>query len=224
MDDPKKRFPKTVEDVADSDSTNDGSAIAGTMANALAQLAQMQAETARILAEMRTGGNGNAAVIQQLLDQQERLLVKHRPENYEPTGISAFFTEAEKAQYGTKPELRCKTVWAGREVRGDVETVDEILLLNKLEPGDYRVTKADGTRVPFQVRHKRDLNDRLEEVNVWFPCKNEHKQNHGSMISYCSQALGVALPTLDELQGELARLRAELASARVGMGQAAVPA
>ena len=180
-------------------------------------MAQVLARMTDLLAAVRTGGATDANMKQ--VELMERLLIKTQPENPQATGISAFFTEADKAQYGEKPTLRCKTVWAGREVFGDVETPEEILLLNRLEHGDYKVTKSDGNRIKFEVRLKRDDNDRLSEVNVWFPCKGEHKHNHGSMVSYCRQALGEAIPTASELMAEVARLRAELASAMVGVTQ-----
>lgn len=144
---------------------------------------------------------------------------REMPENKQPTGISAFFTEADKAQYGTKPELRCKTIWAGREIYGDVETPEEITLINKLPHGDFRVTKANGQSMTFQVRHTTDSNGKLANVNVWFPCSKENRHDHGSITSYCRQALGVAEPTVAELTAELARLKAEMASNLAGMSR-----
>ena len=81
------------------------------------------------------------------------------------------------------------------------------------------MTKADGNRIKFQVRHKFNDNDVLEEVNVWFPCKGADKHNHGSLISYCHQALGEAIPTATELLAEVARLKAELAASMTGVAR-----
>lgn len=206
IDDPKTR----VRPAEPKDETPD-------MATVLAQMAAMQQQTAELLLQMRQTGSGDSTVIEKLIEQQERLLVKSMPENPQPTGISAFFTLEDKEKYGTKPTLRCKTVWAGREVYGDVETPEEILLLNALPHGDFKVTRADGVKITFQVRHRKDDNDNLIEVNAWFPCSKEKKHNHGSMISYCRQALGVAEPTVAELNAEVARLKAELAATMAGM-------
>ena len=204
IDDPKKRL-KPIESDAEPPSAEP------SMAAVMARLTD-------VLAEMKAAQSGDQkeAALKQA-ELMERLLIKTQPENPQCAGISAFWTLEDKAQYGTKPTLRCKTIWAGRELYGDVETPEEILLINQLPHGDFKVTKADGNKVKFQVRHKLDDNGNLEEVNVWFPCKGIDKHNHRGMVSYCQQVLGLSEPSMAELEAEVARLRAELASAKVGV-------
>jgi hypothetical protein len=195
------------------------SAESASMASVLAQLAQMQQDTVKVLAEMRQSGSADGGIVERLLQQQEQLLVKTRPENYEPTGISAY-SYPEGNLKRPKPTLRCKTIWVGRELTGDTETPEEIELLNRLPAGDHFVTKANGQSIPFEVRHKLDANRKLAEVNIWFPTKGEHRGDHMSLISYCRQALGDAIPTVSQLEAEVLRLRAELEAARQGVMRA----
>lgn len=193
-----------------------------SMAAVLAQLAQLQVETVRILSEMKSTGNvGSAAVLEKMLDQQEQLLVKTKPENtsapmkseYRPLGAHAYPDLAFKCN---------KMTWCGYELTTDTLRVDEIEWLNKLEPGEFRVTKADGTKIPFKVtaKHSQSFDEalqrfKLEQLDIWFPCKGEHQQNHMSLVSYCQQAVNGSIPGTDELLREVARLKAELATLSV---------
>jgi len=152
----------------------------------------------------------------------ERLITKTHPENIDHPGIGIYsYPEGDLAH--PKPALQCKIYWVGYELRTDTLTPTEIELLNRLKPGEFRVTKADGTGIPFRVSAKHsdklDANGRptLEELSVWFPCKGDARQNHLSMTSYLQQALGDKLPTIEEALAELAKLKAELASARMGV-------
>jgi len=211
IDDPKTRV-RPVEPTAEAPPADP------SMGAVLAQIAALQQTTAHLLADLKSGGSSETSVIEKLIDQQERMLVKSMPENPQSTGLSAFFTREDHATYGgVKPVLRSKTVWAGRVLDGAVETPEEILLLNQLPHGDFTVTKADGRRIKFLVRHRQDDNGTLDEVNAWFPCKGIEKHNHRSLVDYCRQVLGAAEPTPDELAREIARLKAELAALRVGV-------
>ena len=196
---------------------------APSMASVLAQIAAMQQETARLLAEMKTSGQGgNTAVIEKMLEQQEQLLIKTKPENPTAPGISEYRPLGTAAY----PDLalKCKLTWCGYELTTDTLTPLEIQWLNRLEPGEFRVTKADGTKIPFKVtaKHSQSWNEQtqrfeLEQMDVWFPCKGEHRQNHMSMLSYCQQAVQGSIPSTDELLREVARLKQELAATKGGV-------
>lgn len=172
-----------------------------------------------LIAEMRsaqTDGQKEAALKQ--AEVMERLLIKTRPENAEHPGISVYsYPEGELKR--PKPVLRAPTIWAGRQLTGDVETPEEIDLLNRLQPGDHRVMKADGKKIKFTVKLTHDDNGKLENVNCWFPTKGDDRQNHGSMLSYCRQVLGDHIPDATELLAEITRLKEELRLASVGAGR-----
>ncbi len=153
----------------------------------------------------------------------ERLITKTHPESIDHPGIGVYsYPEGDQAH--PKPPLQCRMLWVGYELRTDTLTPGEVELLNRLKPGEYRVTKADGMGIPFRVsaKHSDKLDAQgkptLEELSVWFPCKGDARQNHLSMTSYLQQALGDKLPTIEEALAELAKLKAELASAQMGVG------
>ena len=185
------------------------------MAALLTQMAAMQAETARLLLEMKqSGGTQNAAVIETLLAQQEQLLVKTRPENTEHPGISAYsYPEGERAR--PKPDLKCQFIWCGQEESKDQLTPEEIELRNQLEPGNYFVTKANGQRIKFLVTAKHTDGGTLEQLEVWFPCKNEHKTDHMHNTAYLRQVLGEPVASIEDMLAENARMRKQLADLQV---------
>lgn len=188
-----------------------------TMADMLALIKQLAVEL------RSTPAPDTISAAQKQVELMERLLIKTRPENPEHPGISVYsYPEGDLAR--PKPALKCKMTWVGYELNTDTLTPHEIDLLNRLEAGDTRVTKADGTPVPFKVHAKYsdkvDLTTGryvLEQLDVWFPCKGEHRQNHMSMTSYLNQALGEHIPTIEEAMVELARLRRELEAAKAGV-------
>lgn len=154
---------------------------------------------------------------ERLLLEQERIK-REMPENKQSPGISVYsYPEGDLAR--PKPAMKCKMFWVNRELTPETLTPGEIELLNKLEPGEYRVTKTDGTQIPFKVEAKRNDRLEIEQLAVWFQCKDEHRHNHNSMTSYLQQALGERIPSITELMAELARLKAELATASVGAGR-----
>lgn len=208
IDDPKTRV-KAVEPKEDpAPETN--------MAALMAQMAAMQQETARLLLEMKqSGGTQNAAVIETLLAQQEQLLVKTRPENTEHPGISVYsYPEGELRR--PKPDLKCQFIWCGQEESKDQLTPEEIELRNQLEPGNYFVTKANGSRIKFTVTAKYTDGGKLEQLEVWYPCRGEHKSDHMHNTAYLRQVLGEKIASIEDMMAENARMRAELAKLQVG--------
>lgn len=204
IDDPKTRQRREEPEAPTAD-----------MAGLLTQMAQMQQETARLLLEMKqSGSSANAGVIETLLAQQEQLLVKTRPENAEHPGISVYsYPEGEKAR--PKADLKCKFIWCGQEESKEQLTPEEIDLRNQLEPGEYKVTKANGNQITFRVTGKKTDAGKLEQLDVWYPCRNEHKTDHMSNVAYLRQVLGAHIPSLEDLLAENARLRAAASALQV---------
>lgn len=158
-----------------------------------------------------------AIEVERLLLEQERLK-REMPENKQAPGISVYsYPEGDLLR--PKAPLKCKMFWVGYELNVETLTPGEVDLLNRIEPGEYRVMKTDGTPIPFKVSAKHNDRFQLEELNIWFPCKGEHKHNHNSMTAYLQQALGDRIPSMDELMAQLATLKAELAAERVGAGR-----
>jgi hypothetical protein len=112
-----------------------------------------------------------------------------------------------------RPELKCKMFWVGYKLSKEVLTKEEIDLLNKIQPGSYRVHKSDGRSIPFVVAAKDDESGRLEKLSFHFPCKNrDDRQNHMPMASYLREALGDVRPDVDRLLEQVQALQAELAT------------
>ena len=89
-----------------------------------------------------------------------------RPENSECTHISAYFTELDKAKYGSfenRPKLTRKTYFVGAEEKEDNLTCAEIEAYNKIT--DFR--EARGGRWKAELKR----NGRDETLWVWVPCE-----------------------------------------------------
>lgn len=190
---------------------------APTMAIVLAQIAAIME---RLSTPKETDTDRDAAYRQ--IELIERLITKTHPENVDHPGKSVYsYPEGDVAR--PKPEMKCRFYWVGYELHPETLRPEEIELLNRLTPGEYRVTKADGVDIPFRVTAKASdkLDDKgkptIEELSVWFPCKGDQRQNHLSMISYIQQALGDKIPTVQEMMRELTKLKRELEQARAGV-------
>lgn len=172
-----------------------------TMAEAMTMLAG-------ILQEMRSAQTQDSR--QSFMAQAEileKILTKTRPENQDPPLISAFSNPTGERD-DPKPALKCKMRWAGYELKTDTLTPQEITLLNRLEPTDTFVTKANGTKIAFTITAKRDSLLRIEELDISFPCTRDQRYDHAPMVSYLREALGERIPSVQELMAELDRLRA----------------
>lgn len=181
-------------------------------------IAAVMLQMTELLKEMRNAQSDEqrAAALKQA-DVLQQVLVKTKPENAEHPGVSAYsYPEGDKAR--PKPSLRCTTTICGHQFKKDaVDTLTpaEVDLLNKLDAGTYHVTKADGSRMKLTSEFVRNSEGALQEIRISWPCKNEHRHNHLSMVSYLQQAIDGAIPSHDEMMAEIARLKLELSSRSV---------
>lgn len=175
-----------------------------TMAAVLSQFAE-------ILKELRSSNSdetrGSALKQAELLEQ---ILVKTKPENVAPP-LQSVYSYPEGERDHPKEPLKCKMTWVGYEVKTDTLTPAEVAALNRLTHGVYRVTKSDNTPIEFRVTETRNTKMELERIDIWFPCKGEFRHNHGTMLSYCHQAVTGALPTAESLLAELTDLKRQIA-------------
>ena len=167
-----------------------------------------------ILKELKSSHTGRDDGSIELLRQGVEALVKSeagRPkENMYYPGISSMNPEGELKR--PRAELRCKMMWVGHKLTKEALTHMEIDLLNKVQPGHYRVTKADGSTIPFDVDATIDREGRLERIAFRFPCKNtEDRHSHMPMTSYLREAMGELSPNVDRLMAQVLQLQAELA-------------
>lgn len=194
-----------------------------TMAEALVQLSDTlklvkqnadrtpEVELTKILADITETMRVMSANSTATADAQMQLIHRQMPENQEHPQISAYsYPEGDLKR--PKPALKCPVFWVGYPETVETLTPAEIDALNTLTPGTYRVTKQDGSRIPFTVEGKQTLDGSLEALLVQFPCMGDQRHNHRSKLDYCYEAMGTPLPNLNDMAGELVRLRAELAA------------
>lgn len=176
------------------------------MATALAMIAEA-------LTALKHGGGDSATA--QRLDGIERFLLAQeqtRPhENlFNPPLRSALNPLGERDH--PRPDFKCRMIWVGYELKKEGQTLEEIELLNRMQPGEYRVTKADGRTIPFRVASKLKDSGALDMLTFHFPCKgSEDRQNHAPMVSYLREALGEQVSVASLLQ-QVAALKAQLAT------------
>lgn len=107
-----------------------------------------------------------------------------------------------------RPELKCKMHWVGYEMTKDGLSHEEIALLNQTEPGEYRVTKSNGSSIPFTIHAVKASNGKIERMTFHFPCKTtDDRHDHRSMVEYLKEILFGKMPSTDELLLELTKLR-----------------
>jgi hypothetical protein len=166
------------------------------------------------LAESIKAGQTQPAVVNPQLEGMLKLLEDReqaRPhENlFSPPMISHFNPLGDRDH--PKPDLKTDIRWVGYRMTKETLRRDEIELVNKLEPGEFRVTKSDGRTIPFTVTAKKDDNGKLERMNIHFPCKsNEDRSNHLSMESYLREVLGESAST-ESLRAQIEQLKIQLA-------------
>ena len=135
----------------------------------------------------------------------------NRTENTQAPMVSVYNPRGETAH--PKPRLRAKTLQNGVALQEDTLTWEEIEALNALPPGDFRVTKGTGNKIPFVVAFTRGADeDTIERVDFHYPCKDEHRYDHRPLLEYLCEVLEAAgqdadVARLKALQKELNALR-----------------
>jgi hypothetical protein len=162
-------------------------------------LAQVQANAAAAPKDDITG------VLDKITETLGGIAHRARPENPEHSRVSAFNPKG--LPDWERPQLKCEFWWVGYPLTPETLLDDEIEWLNLLEPGAFMVTKGNGNRIPFTVTPKLRMDGSYERLEVQFPCKDENRSDHRSMIDYIREALGDKVPSLADLQAEVARLK-----------------
>ena len=136
-------------------------------------------------------------------------------ENAQAPMVSVFNPKGDRDN--PKPALRAKTTQNGIELGTDSLTWEEIVALNCLPAGEFRVTKANGDRIPFTIRHVKGFNENtIERVEIHYPCKDEHRTDHKSLLDYICEVLKLAGQSEDverilALKAEMDALRQKIA-------------
>ena len=166
-----------------------------------------------LLSEMRANPSGDGQQLAALSKGVEALISAEaaRPrENPQFPGKSALNPLGDHAH--PRPELKCRMFWVGYKLSKEGLTHEEIELLNRVQPGEYRVTKSHGRSIPFTVAARLGTDGRLEQMTFHFPCKStEDRHDHNSMTAYLREILGEAT-TVEVLRKQLAEAQVALAA------------
>lgn len=172
-------------------------------------MAQVLLQFADLIKTIKSSSDEQA---KQAAATQAELLIRTMPENKFPPLISVFNPLGERDH--PRPQLACEMWQNGYKLDRDTLTLEEITLLNTLQPGDYRVTKANGEVIPFGVSAERNNAGTIQTLRITFPSKGEDRHDHASLANYLREAQGATVPTVRQLEDQLAALKAELAAAR----------
>lgn len=150
---------------------------------------------------------GQLAGIEKFLLDQEG---QRSHENLYPPMKSDMNPEGEKDS--PRPELKCRMFWVGYKMTKDNLRKSEIELLNRIQPGEYRVTKGDGKNIPFTVTPRVDAAGKLDRLSFYFPCKDaDDRASHLSMESYLREVLGEVAST-EGLRAQIEALKQQLST------------
>ena len=174
----------------------------------MAQALMMIAEALATIKASDSGAAAHLASIEKLLLAQES--VRPHENLFNPPLISANNPLGERDH--PRPPLKCRMFWVGYDLREESLPREEIELLNRMQPGHYRVTKADGKSIPFDVQARTDDAGKLESLAFHFPCKGpDDRQSHGSMLTYLQMCLGESI-SREDLLAQVAALKGQLAA------------
>lgn len=131
-------------------------------------------------------GNKGGMTADELADAMAR---SQKRENANAPMVSVFNPRGETAT--PRPTFAAKAVYQnGMKLDRETLSWEEIEGINALPPGDWRVTKADGTNCPFIVKHVKG-NDgvKIERLEFSFPCKDEQRESHRGLFDYFVEVL-----------------------------------
>ena len=111
------------------------------------------------------------------------------PENRRPPQISVYNPLGERDHPKTK--LKAAMFFGSAPLGSPREshtlTEAEIVALNTLQPGFFRVTKNDGTTQVLEIRGQVNSNRTLERVWIVLPAGDEDKNGYPSLVSIAAQ-------------------------------------
>lgn len=108
-----------------------------------------------------------------------------RPENETAPDVSAYHPNGG----ANKVEPRCETYWNGQPVWGDVDSDEEVTLMNQVKPGIYLCSKTDGSKFKVAVDAQFDMAGKITKLTMAFPCSGQQRHNHRSRVDILQEML-----------------------------------
>ncbi len=159
--------------------------------------------------------DGQAAQVQALIAGQSEIAssmkTAMKPENQDPPLMSDFNPAGDRDH--PRPALKCPFTMNGAEMPEYLLTVEELTLLNQVEPGHYRVKKTDDTTVVVSVVPTYDsATGTVTKMTLSSQFGNkrnpEQKNNWPPLRVWLAQLLGVPAPERATAQLPLGRIAA----------------
>ncbi len=186
-----------------------GGVVAETTQETVAPVVALTMDQLKELIAAASQGNQGGMTADALAQAMKKV---QRPENLHAPMVSAFNPRGE-TEHPRPAFVAAKVTQNGVALDRDTLTWEEIEAINALRPGDYRVTKSNGQRIPFTVKFVRGFDEvTVERVEFHFPCRDEHREDHRPLFEYCLEVLEQA-GAADEV-ARLRGLKAELDQAR----------
>lgn len=136
-----------------------------------------------------------------------------RPENPQAPDVSCYNPLGERDH--PRAAFICHKVYQnGIELEREHLDREEIELINALKPGQFKVTKTDGTQTEFLVKDERDANGKLAARHMTFRAKERHDLiGLPGLKAMLREVLGLAPTSAEEvaLRERVAVLEARLA-------------
>lgn len=158
--------------------------------------------TAAAAARSELDGQARAVTAEENAKALKRALI---PENVRHPGRSVYsYPEGDLAR--PRPELACPTFWVGQPMENDVDLVEEILLINQLQPGQFRCSKSDGSKVTVDVNARRNPDTMaIEQKEVWFPTRGQHRFNLLSKVAMLKEMIAIQAQREADAEASLQR-------------------
>lgn len=113
------------------------------------------------------------------------------PENKQAPMVSAFNPLGERDH--PRPALRCWMYFGSAPIGSPREnhtlTVEEIIALNAVMPGHYRITKMDGSQAVIEVRGQMNSNRELERLWILLPEGDEQRNLYPRLADFAAQCV-----------------------------------
>lgn len=158
-------------------------------------------------------GNDDESMQKRAQYEAEAWTRLNKRENDPAPMISAFNPLGDRDH--PRPALKCKMDWVGYPCERDSLSVEEIELLNAMEPGEYTFHRTDGTAERLTVTPLTSPTGKLERLSFYFPCRGDNRHNLPGLAPLLREVLKKT-PREADLYAQLEALRNELATVKAG--------
>lgn len=175
-----------------------------------------QEQFAALLSKVSGAGNGlTPDTLEKILAAQgsavsEGMRKAMKPENPQAPLISVYNPKGDRDH--PRPALKCKMFLRAYPIDGTTESVEELELLNQLQPGTYWFHDMSGRKVKMPVVAETTNTGELSRLLILLPMEEDDRMAYPGFATILREALGLGMPDQAAMAAELAALRAKVAS------------